>query len=29
VHRQIGVLLHPLPNDKPDRVVSRHAELAG
>ena len=29
VHRQIGILLHPLPNDKPDRVVARHAELAG
>lgn len=29
VHRQIGVLLHPLPHDKPDRVVSRHSEFAG
>lgn len=29
VHRQIDVLLHPLPDDKPDRVVARHAQLAG
>ncbi|MBB4440693.1 hypothetical protein M2310_004188 [Rhizobium leguminosarum] len=28
VHRQIGVLLHPLPDDKPDHVVARLAELA-
>lgn len=29
MHRQIGVLLHPLPDDEPDRVLARHAELAG
>ena len=28
VHRQISVLLHPLPDDEPDGIVAGFAELA-
>jgi len=29
MHRQLGVLLHPFPDDQPDGIVARLAEVAG